>query len=154
MPELKFLHKDLRSSLSIKEIRHIIDSLDEKEILEKTTTDNSFKIVIRANDHFGYGLIFLAKMEEMNNGETAVRISSETRQDFVWLNLIFIGLILSIVIFDNIRINGEIHDLTTRLMFALSFAIITLLLNSYMIFVPSRFLKRKVITRIKAHYTN
>lgn len=153
MPELKFLHKDLRSSLSINDIRHIIDNLDEKKILEKTTTENSFKIIIRANDHFGYGLIFLAKMEEMNNGKTAVRISSETRHDFFWLNLIFVGLILSIVSFENIRINGEIHDLTSRLMFALSFAIITLLLNSYMIFVPTRFLKRKIIRRIEQNQT-
>lgn len=76
MPELKFLNKNFTSQLSTNEIKQIVDSLEEGEILEKATTDDGFRIVTKANDHFGYGLTFTARLEEKNNGRTDVTIKT------------------------------------------------------------------------------
>ena len=149
MPELKFLNKNFTSQLSTNEIKQIVENLEEREILEKATTEDEFRIVTKANDHFGYGLTFTAKLEEKDNGRTDVTIKTETRHDFFWLNLIFVGLTLSILLFENIRINGEIQSLSNRLLYALTAGIITILLNAYMIFLPARFLNKKIIARIK-----
>lgn len=149
MPELKFLNRNFTSQLSTNEIKQIAVNLEEREILEKATTEDGFRIVTKANDHFGYGLTFTARLEEKNDGGTDVTIKTETRHDFFWLNLIFIGLTLSILLFDNIRINGEIQSLSNRLFYALVAGTITVLLNVYMISVPAKFLNSKLIKRIK-----
>lgn len=149
MPELKFLNKNFISQLSTNEIKQIVDNLEERKILEKVTTEDGFRIVTKANDHFGYGLTFTARLEEKNNGRTDVTIKTETRHDFFWLNLIFGGLTLSILLFENIRINGEIQNLSNRLFYAFVAGVITILLNVYMIFVPAKFLNSKLIKRIK-----
>ncbi|KYG72858.1 hypothetical protein [Roseivirga echinicomitans] len=149
MRELKFLNKKFTSQLSTDEIKQVVGELEEREILEKSTTEDGFRIVTKANNHFGYGLTFMARLEERNDGRTDVTIKTETRHDFFWLNLIFGGLTLSILLFENIRINGEIQSLSNRLFYALTAGIITILLNAYMIFLPARFLNKKVIARIK-----
>lgn len=149
MLELRFLNKNFTSQLSNDEIKQVVDELEEWEIFEKETANNRFRIVTKANDHFGYGLTFTARLKENKDGGTDVTIKTETRHDFFWLNLIFFGLTLSIVLFDNIRINGEIHSLSNRLIYALTAGIVTILLNTYMVILPIRFLNRKVIGRIK-----
>ena len=149
MPQLKFLNKNFTTQLSTDELKQVVGELEEREILEKSTTEDGFRIVTRANDHFGYGLTFTAKLEEKDDGRTDVTIKTETRHDFFWLNFIFGGLTLSILLFENIRINGEIQSLSDRLIYALVAGTITILLNVYMIFVPAKFLNSKLIKRIK-----
>lgn len=149
MPELKFLNKNFTSQLSTNDIKQIVENLEEREILEKATTANGFRIVTKANNHFGYGLILTATLEEKNNGRTDVIIKTETGHDFFWVNLIFGGLTLSILLFENIRINGEIENPSNRIFLALVTGVITIVLNVYMIFVSTKFLNSKLIQRIK-----
>ncbi len=148
MPELTFLRKEFISPLSIDEIKKFVTNLEGPEIFKKSVSDEDFKLVTKANDHFGYGLIFSGTLETTDGG-TSVTIRTETRHDFFLFNLIFGGLILAIVIFDKIQINGQLMDFSNRLFHAMGVGLVTFVMNAYLVFQPVNRFNKKLIRILK-----
>ena len=92
------------------------DISEDAEIISVEFTDSDFRIVSKANSYNGFGLVVEGILSD-DKEATRIDLNISTRHDFITFNVIMTVAFLIALFFDKVRINGQLMEFDTRLIY-------------------------------------